>query len=100
MEVPIIPKNIVQKTETPKTQAVNAKKAYAAGAAKKADSDAIQISSKSKLMQKLRTQYDGLEKNEMIKAAEVREKLEDGTLKLSSEEIVQSILHGTIFETI
>lgn len=97
MEIPIIPKNVA---ESAKTNAVSGAKAYKAGAARKAESDAVQISSKSKLMQKLRTTYSELEKKDEEKVREIREKLDGSPLEMSSEEIVTNILKGTMFDVI
>jgi hypothetical protein len=102
MEVPFIPQSTPQKVDSSKTQAVNAKKAAGAYAAKKSDtSDAIQISSKSKLMQKLRASYSELEKADASKGQELKKiQIDDKILKMSSEDIVHGILKGSLFEAL
>jgi hypothetical protein len=102
MEIPYIPQTSPQKVDSAKVQAVNAKKAAGAySAAKKSASDEIQISSKSKLMQKLRASYGNLEKADEAKAPELRKiTVDDKMVKMSSEDIVHGILRGTIFEVI
>jgi flagellar biosynthesis anti-sigma factor FlgM len=100
MEIPIIPSNLVQKTEMLKAPVAGSRKTSSAYSANKAESDAIQISSKSKLMQKLRKQYSDLEKQDKVKVSEIKDKLEKGTLELTYEELVTGILSGTLFETV
>ncbi len=100
MEVPFIPDNSIQKAETRKPGAVQAQKAYGATAPKKAESDGFEISSKSRLMQKLRAGYDELEKKDEQKVAEVKDRIANKAYELDSEQIVAGILSGTLFETI
>ncbi|MFA6448540.1 MAG: hypothetical protein WCX65_03645 [bacterium] len=102
MEVPFIPQNSPQKLDSAKTQAVGTRKvANAYSAAKASATDEIQISSKSKLMQKLRASYAELDKADGSKAPELKKiSIDDKLVKMSSEEIVHGILKGTIFETI
>ncbi len=100
MEVPFIPQSSPQKVDSAKTQAVAARKAYGAGKTGKAESDALQISSKSKLMQKLRASYSELEKADEEKVEVVKMKVDDKTLKMTSEELVHGILKGTLFEIV
>ena len=68
----------------------------------KADrNDSVDVSSKAKLLLKLRDSYDKLpEAKSADQAKEVKEKLAQGTTALSSDEIVSSILKGTLFEVL
>ncbi len=100
MEVPFIPQSTAQKVDGGKTQSVAARKAYNAGASLKTDSDALQISSKSKLMQKLRAAYSELEKAEEKKIEVAKLKVDSETIKMSPEELVDGILKGTLFEIV
>jgi hypothetical protein len=80
-----------------KTARNRASNAYA-----KADrNDSVDVSSKAKLLLKLRDSFEKLpEAKSADQAKDVKEKLEKGTHALSSEEIVSSILQGTLFEVI
>ncbi|HOO55991.1 MAG TPA: hypothetical protein PLN69_04155 [bacterium] len=73
-------------------------KNQAAGSYSIADrGDSVDVSSKAKLMQNLRSKYDKLPETNTDNLAE---KLESGVYSLSAEEIVSSILRGTLFEVI
>ena len=100
MEVPFIPQSTPQKVDSAKTQAVSSKKAANAySATKSGAADAIQISSKSKLMQKLTASYNELDKADNTKAADYKKLQADDTLvKMSSADIVDGILKGSLFE--
>ena len=102
MEIPFVPNTGTGKAESAKTSAVNSVKAYKNAAARKpeAKSDAVEISSKSRLMAKLKASYAELEKADAEKVQKIREQIETNTLELSSEEIVNHILTGTLFDTI
>lgn len=96
MEMPLIPKNIMPRVEDPsKTQkttaAVKAAKAYSSTGT--AGTDSVNISEKSRLLQKLTKSYQELE------AAQAPKKNLVPIATLSSEEIVSSILKGTLFES-
>ncbi len=69
--------------------------------AKAERNDSVDVSSKAKLLLKLRDSFDKLpEAKSADQVKDVKEKLEKGTAPLSSEEIVRSILKGTLFEAI
>lgn len=69
--------------------------------AKADQKDSVDVSSKARLLHKLRDSYDKLPeaKNDQ-QVKEIKEKLEEGVHKLSSEEIVSSILKGSLFDVI
>ncbi len=100
MEVPFIPKAVTAKTETAKPAPVAQKKAAGAYAANKAGSDEITISSKSKLMAKMRASYSDLEKKAADKVVGAKEEVEKHAMEMSAEDIVHGILKGTLFDTI
>jgi anti-sigma28 factor (negative regulator of flagellin synthesis) len=101
MEIPFIPNETIQRSDTQKANPVQATKAYGASGKKTADAgDAVQISSKSKLMQKLRTSYAELEKQDEAKVIETKQQLEKSTVEMSSEEIVTHILSGSLFDAV
>ena len=69
--------------------------------AKAERNDSVDVSSKAKLLHKLRESYDKLPEvkaDQQVK--DVKENLDKGTLRLTSEEIVSSILKGTLFEVV
>ena len=67
----------------------------------KAEGDSVAVSSKAKLLHNLREQYDKKdEKAESTRIQELKDKIQEGTQKLSAEEIVSSILRGSLFEMI
>ena len=82
----------LKETKSARTRATNA---YA----KAERSDSVDVSSKAKLLHKLRDSYDKLPdpKNDAY-VKDVKERLQKGTVSLSSEEIVSSILQGTLFK--
>jgi anti-sigma28 factor (negative regulator of flagellin synthesis) len=102
MEITNIPKLPAQKAE--ESQKVNrsppkaGSNAYAASKA----ADQADISPKARQLLQLRESYRKLDdaKEEKVEAHKLEEKLEQGVTKLSSEEIVSSILHGTLFEVV
>lgn len=102
MEVPFIPKAFLQKTDSPgqvrPTQPKQAADAYASQAARDRE-DKVQISSESRLLQKLQSDYKKLEnaENSMFKAKFDVDKL---SLGMSAEDIVEGILKGTLFEVV
>ncbi|HOY62776.1 MAG TPA: flagellar biosynthesis anti-sigma factor FlgM [bacterium] len=102
MEMPFVPTSMSGKADTAKTSAVNSAKAYKNAGPQKAaaQSDAVEISSKSRLMAKLKASYSELEKADAEKTKQIKEKLDLNTLELSSEEIVTHILKGTLFDSI
>jgi anti-sigma28 factor (negative regulator of flagellin synthesis) len=84
----------LKEAKSAKNRAVNA---YA----KAERNDSVDVSSKAKLLLKLRESYDKLpDAKSAGQTAELKEKLEKGTVHLSSEEIVSSILQGSLFEVI
>ena len=99
MEIGHIPKLAPQKAEesqkvkAPIKSGVNA---YVAASGE----DSAKISSKARLMLSLRDSYRKLENNDEKKAVKVDEKVKEGLHKMSSEEIVSSILQGTLFEVV
>ncbi len=69
--------------------------------AKAEQGDSVDVSSKAKLLHKLRESYDKLpDAKGDSDVAVAKEELESSTVKMSSEEIVSSILKGTLFEVI
>lgn len=96
MEIPYVPKSTVYKAEDPakvqKTTAAH--KAVKAYKTEPSRADSVDISSKSRLLQKLRKSFDDVE------AAQAEKKNLVNVTALSSEEIVHSILRGTLFDTI
>jgi len=63
--------------------------------------DSVDVSSKAKLLHRLRESYDKLpdaKTSDQVK--ELQAKMEEGVHKLSSEEIVSSILKGTLFDIV
>ena len=103
MEFQFTPKVTVGKIDEP-SRAKNVEKAKTATTAKDNSysvSDALNLSPKAKLMQGLRTEYGKLTDAGGAKAEEIKQKLtEQGPTAMSSEEIVSSILQGTLFETL
>ena len=84
----------LKEVKTARNRAINA---YA----KAERNDSVDVSSKAKLLLKLRDSYDKLpEAKSTDQVKDVKDKLEKGTVRLSSEEIVSSILQGTLFEVI
>jgi hypothetical protein len=86
-----------EKLDEAKTARNRAATAYA-----KADrNDSVDVSSKAKLLLKLRDSYNKLpDAKSADQASSVKEKLQKGTAGLSSEEVVSSILKGTLFEKV
>ncbi len=69
--------------------------------AKAERNDSVDVSSKAKLLHKLRDSYDKLpEAKTADQVQDVKDKIEKGTVHLSSEEIVTSILKGTLFDIV
>jgi hypothetical protein len=101
MEISNIPKIQAQKAEeTQKVKRVPPKAGSSAYAANKAE-DQADISSKARQLLQLRESYRKLDAKEDDKAVkQTQDKLEQGVTKLSSEEIVSSILQGTLFEVV
>lgn len=87
--------------ETSRPQAVDKTKAASYGKALVgAETDALNLSPKARLMQSLTAKYDKLPGNE-AKVDEIARKInEKGSHALSSEEIVSGILKGSLFEAI
>jgi hypothetical protein len=99
MEIGHIPKLAPQKAEESQKVKVPIKSGVNAyGAAQSEDS--AKISAKARLMLSLRDSYRKLEDEDGKKVVKVEEKLAEGLHKLSSEEIVSSILQGTLFEVV
>ena len=100
MEITNVPKIPAQKAEeTQQEKRVPPKvgsNAYAADKAK----DSADISSKARQMLSLREAFKKLDTKEEAKLQDIKENLEEGVHKLSSEEIVSSILQGTLFEVV
>lgn len=104
MEITNIPKLPAQKAEeSQKVNRIPPKAGSSAYAASKA-ADQADISPKARQLLQLREAYRKLDAKEedqvKVEALKVEEKLEQGVTKLSSEEIVSSILHGTLFEVV
>ena len=86
-----------EKLDDVKTARNRATNAYA----KTAPNDSVDVSSKAKLLLKLRDSYNKLpDAKSADQANDVKDKLKNGTATLSSEEIVSSILQGTLFEAV
>lgn len=87
--------------ETSRPQATDKSKVAAYGKTLVgAESDALNLSPKARLMQSLTATYDKLPGNE-AKVDEITRKInESGSHALSSEEIVSGILKGSLFEAI
>ena len=99
MEIGHIPKLAPQKAEeSQKIKAPIKSSVNAYGEVKGEDS--AKISSKARLMLSLRDSYRKLENADEKKAAQVDEKVKEDLHKMSSEEIVSSILKGTLFEVV
>jgi hypothetical protein len=65
------------------------------------ESDKLSLSAKAKLMQTLRAEYENVRKPGEQEIQDLKKKIaEHGTQILSSEELVASILRGTLFEVI
>jgi len=65
------------------------------------ESDKLNLSSKARLMQSLKTAYDKLPGNDDAKVAEVAQKTaSQGDSGFSSEEIADAMLQGTLFDSI
>ena len=67
-----------------------------------AESDQVEVSGKGKLLLSLRESYNKLDTPSTAEQLQnIQKKLEDGkSLNLNSEEIVSSILRGTLFQVI
>ena len=97
MEVTNVPNLAAQKADESQKVKVPAKSASAYAAAK--DADKADISSKARQLLSLREAYKKLDdKAEKLDA--VQESQDRGVQELSSEEIVDSILKGTLFEVV
>ena len=101
MEISNIPKLPAQKAEETQKVKVPPKAGSNAYAANKA-SDQADISSKARQLLQLREAFRKLDAKEdsAQDVKQVEQKLEQGVSKLSSEEIVSSILQGTLFEVV
>jgi anti-sigma28 factor (negative regulator of flagellin synthesis) len=67
----------------------------------KAEGDSVAVSSKAKLLHNLRENYDKTdEKAEIARVQELKDRIQQGTHELSAEEIVSSILRGSLFDVI
>jgi anti-sigma28 factor (negative regulator of flagellin synthesis) len=96
MEIPYVPKTAINKADDAarvdmtKTRRVNVADAAAPQA------DGVSFSSKARLMSSLRSQYDKLE-TPAEKITTLKDQATNSTLKMSSEDIVNGILRGTMF---
>ena len=99
MEVTNVPKFAPQKAEESQKVKAPARSAVNAYATTKTQ-DSVDVSSKGRLLLNLRESYDKVPKKEAADVQQIKEKLDKGTPALSSEEIVASILKGTLFEVI
>ena len=82
--------------ETPK---VRSKAVNAYAKAEEVGGDSVSVSSKAKLMHTLREKMEIIP-DESAKVKELREKIQSGSYELSPEEIVHSILSGTLFDAL
>lgn len=77
------------------------KKAEGGTATGAAASDTVSLSEKAKanarLLQHLREKFEELPDARQDKVEEARERIKEGALKMSSEEIIQNILDGNLF---
>lgn len=98
MDVPHVDKPSVAKTdESKKPERVQPREAEPKKAEGGAAADSVTISSRAKLLQHLREKYDKLPEVRQDKVDDVKQRLEEGTIELSSEEIIQTILDGALF---
>ncbi len=101
MEVNNIPKVAPQKTEESQKVKAPARSGVNAYAATTTPKDSVDVSSKGRLLLSLREKLDKLpDEKSAVDVKELKEKIDKGIHKLSSEEIVASILKGTLFEAI
>ena len=100
MEIPQIPKTDVSKRleDTAKSDAAQSKKAKEGDKAE-SKSDTVSLSSRAKLLQHLRAKYDELPDVRKDKVEDLKHRIEEGSHRLSSEEIVRTILQGALFKT-
>ena len=69
--------------------------------AKVEQKDSVDVSSKAKLLLKLREAYDKLPEVKSDRdVKEMKEKVEKDVLDMTSEDLVNSILKGTLFEIV
>jgi hypothetical protein len=97
MEVTNVQQILTQKAEESQKVKVPSKAAVNAYTATK-PTDSADISAKARQLLSLRESYGKLEKKDAADIQQIKEKLDEGVNKLSSEEIVSSILKGTLFE--
>lgn len=102
VELPQFPKiQATRAEETSKPRPAEKAKAAAAYTAATSDNDKLSLSAKAKLMQTLRAQYENVRKPGEEEIQDLKKKIaEQGSHILSSEELVTSILKGTLFEVI
>jgi len=102
MEVPFIPKNVLHKAGSPAknggVRAREALKAYQNEAGSTTDS--VNISSKSRLMQKLSAEYENLDNTSGSRVESLKNTGVPTVSSMSAEEIVEGILRGTLFDVI
>ncbi|MEW5945589.1 MAG: flagellar biosynthesis anti-sigma factor FlgM [bacterium] len=97
VEMPQVPRTGVPKTTD--TSRVENAPASRPGATKDAGavSDSVSLSSRARLLQHLRARYDELPDVRKEKVETLKERIKEGTYKLDNEEIVRSILTGSLF---
>lgn len=101
MEMPLVPKIPVAKSDEVGKIQTKSKAAAAYGkSASVSEEDKLSLSANARLMQSLRTAYGKLPTSQG-NVNQVKSKLaEGGSVILSSEEIVTSILQGTLFQAL
>jgi len=99
MEIPQVPKTIATKKpeDAVKVEPTQARKVSDGG--KTALTDTVSLSSRAKLLQHLRAKYEDLPEVRKDRVEDLKRRVEEGTHRLTSEEIVKTILQGTLFQT-
>lgn len=97
MEIPYIPKPTVVKPEDARrADQVRPSKAEPKVDKAGGSTDSISLSSRAKLLQQLRASYDKLPEVREDKIQDLKKRIQEGSYKLSSEEIVQHLLDGNL----
>ena len=101
MEIPYVPKATVAKSdESMRIKARDASRTPAENASgDTTGNDKLSLSAKARTLSKLRNAFENLPDN-AVAVQDIKTKIaEHGAVTLSAEEIVASILHGTLFST-
>jgi flagellar biosynthesis anti-sigma factor FlgM len=100
MEIPNVPKTALNKPEDTGRVDANRQKRVTTADAPQAQTDGVSLSSKAKLMGSLRSGLDKLDAEAQQKVQDLKERVQQGSYKLSSEEIVGAILKGSLFSVV